>query len=1251
MNYISYIIDQIKSINGENKEYRLVIRLKKKYDNKKISLVSFIIKLNEILNEMEKKYIYIPKIKFMIEKIDVIAYTPRQKRYIRMILNNYKKNNISYNDAIELLNKKYEKINKLKNKLRKVYNRKEKINSIKIEENNDILKESILVNIIKNDEIKLIEEIQIYNIEEKENNFLKYANIIENKIEEIKNNLDEIIIDEDEKIYELMKKIMYLIKYKKKKNILFSFKPIDEYNNKQLFYTIPVVWLLTNNKWIKIDVYNKLKKFFEDPSSFKKYIMKDVDSDMQNYIKEYNDMVILGNAPSNNKGSDCADYYEPYESAHIYEPAFNENNIIEFDLVKDDIDIEDQDINLFEIQGKKYKKNENKILVNLFDQINEEKINNKCFYNSLRYYGINDNKTKQMTSLSIIEKYLDENKINYKIYDSCMEIKKLVLFSDGKLIDIEDKTLVKIIPKYEIISQNLKNNNSEKYLVFAISHNINNNIGHIFVPKTKIFFISPCMQNLYYLDEKNKLKLYGKINNKEKLLGKRLIFYDIETNQDYLDKMIFKAVSLSVSYLDVNNEYLQENEIIEKIKTKFYIDENINLYEIISSYFDKSRKNIIIGFNSAKFDNFYLLKSMKKNNIYCNTQINNGMIEISNGPMSEFVYNTWDLKRFIGLGSLEEISDKYIKNEKYRKKKINLFYKLNEYVNDKSIFNSNDEKIIDFKKQLETYNNLDVESLSLITFAFINNLYRINKDENTFAKIFNCISLPQFAYKQFLSSIKNFDEKPQKFKKCKNKKNLEKNYQIFSAYKVGGRCECNKTIMNIDDKIEDVKSINNIKDIIRSPDVCSLYPTVMCLYNKSFFMNGNQIYTEKYIENKTGIYYGAILQNNNYKDEMNFYCEKTKFGNNWNTIDKIIKDVILSSHEIDYIKKNKPNWKIQIHFGYYTENKIKGCELFHSIIPFLKEKSNQDLYKLNKDILYNDSLRETSKTYMNSLSGKFLQSNKDYNYILSYALNIIKIEKDKKDYMRECLKKDKMLHIGLFIYSLSKLYMYEYGYGYMKKSDFIYTDTDSIKMCTNSQFDEWKKINGEKLMKDIIFEECFDMGLGFNENTKLYYDGKGLKCPGQFEDEYRKKNYNHGIFCDKKEYINYNDEGEYKIMCKGVNQQKFLILDEHDDIFNKIIKINFKNKEEKISCEKFFNLDIEERKDYKINIDSKIYNNELYKIIEDRILEDNKKSCLNKMKKIMLNKLKKKSTIILSMNFKRDIYSNNIRNEFILKAI
>lgn len=42
-----------------------------------------------------------------------------------------------------------------------------------------------------------------------------------------------------------------------------------------------------------------------------------------------------------------------------------------------------------------------------------------------------------------------------------------------------------------------------------------------------------------------------------------------------------------------------------------------------------------------------------------------------------------------------------------------------------------------------------------------------------------------------------------------------------------------------------------------------------------------------------------------------------------------------------------------------------------------------------------------------------------------------------------------MLHIGVYIYSLSKIYMYKNAYSVIGDKNLVYTDTDSFKLVND----------------------------------------------------------------------------------------------------------------------------------------------------------------------------------------------------------
>ena len=57
------------------------------------------------------------------------------------------------------------------------------------------------------------------------------------------------------------------------------------------------------------------------------------------------------------------------------------------------------------------------------------------------------------------------------------------------------------------------------------------------------------------------------------------------------------------------------------MKTKCVVSYNLNIYDEIFKSLSKDRYNIIWGFNSSKFDNIFLMRSMIENGYKCEISI------------------------------------------------------------------------------------------------------------------------------------------------------------------------------------------------------------------------------------------------------------------------------------------------------------------------------------------------------------------------------------------------------------------------------------------------------------------------------------------------------------------------------------------------------------------------------------------------------------------------------------------------------
>ena len=1198
-------------------------------DKKDLQINKLTEKINNIYNKYNNPEFGQSYIEEIINKFDNLGYK-QSLNLIKNKLEKYKlnkkintistKKNINKVDALIEIKDKKDKLIK-KNKLRKAT---KKLNNIINEKKKDA------INDLKTNIKNKITEDKINKLNEVFNNIKN--NTIKQSLDQIKKiNPRNKFLYEDQTVLNFVRKCK--IAYERGlKNVTIPMEGELVKTKNSEYYTIPLSWLLNNKGEFEIKTaYVKILKHREDPANFKDNIMNFEEVANNNISRK-----ILGSDQYENLTPD-------YDKADF--------GGINFD-----------DIDLTTINGN------DDISLKIYNQINEETLKNCCFYNSLRYYNIIDDKTKNINLYYDIIKYLNENKLNYRVYRDDFKIKigeekNYINFEERLVKNIKEvKTIFRRFnPDYNIIDEKI-NNPDNKTLIFAITRGINTD--HIFIPEPKLLYVDHSLNKIYEFDEKNNKMIY-KDKVKEKYEGQRLIFYDIETCKNFKDNANFKNISHSITYIDITEkkklkDYTEQEliEILDKNKS-FVINYDVNLYKDISTLFRKKYLNLIISFNGAKFDNIFLFKSLKQNNKLCEISINNGMVELQNNYNDLYHYKTYDLKRFLGPGDLQTHSNNYIKNDDYRKKKIDLFDKLDHQYNNNILFEDKD-----FLNQLEDYNNIDVISLGLIFRSFSQAICNITKDNSNEKLLISSLSLPHFSYKYFQKcnvDIKRND-KPKKFKHINNE-NIERDiifYQFLSKFKVGGRCQVNKTIAGFKNNIE-TKGLYNVvmEDIVnRSLDVASLYPFVMMLYNKSYFMSGDLIYTDIFINDKLGVYHAQVKQNQK-DDEILYFCNKTKSGNDWNVKDEYI-NVILTSEEIKYILNNKPHWEYKIINGFYTKNKIRGIDLFKSLLPFLIEKTKQDEYKQNKDNNYNPVLREVCKSIMNSLSGKFLQTTPDFNFTLDNNFNIQRILKDKAEFELESIKKDKMIHIGLFIYSYSKIYMYENIFQDMKYSDFVYTDTDSCKMVSDKVFKKWYNLRGKKKIINFIWPEVLNLNLGYSKDTELYYNNNGVKCIGQFEDEYAGCGFDKAIYCDKKEYMVYNSKTlKNKIMIKGVQKDKFLIIDDNKDLLTldikgkSLINLYYQYKKNIISYDEYNDLNIEERGKYHLitKLNDEIYNkNDIYIMLDDRIKEQSK-NIINNCEKLLMNKLNNKKTYILTSSFKRSIYKQNVRREFIIKCI
>ena len=998
--------------------------------------------------------------------------------------------------------------------------------------------------------------------------------------------------------------------------------------------------------------------------------------------------------------------------------------------------------------------------MNVMKQINDEKKTDNCFREALDHHGLESKTTGLVSINDILNELNDlkVNYIIYNPILNILEKDYIKSHLGDRRVRLPQKSTPnapKVLHreiKVEPIVEYQCHDYEGKVYLFALFQG--RDTGHIYVPEIMDFYTNASQSIIYQIATHQRRRYMKKITSVVNKRKSNYIYYDIESNETTNDRK-FKCNSVSILRYSCEHDLykLEESKLVEMLKNSFdangsslFVDDKssnkvndqkktqrqsmskcylqrgdkdskedierrqsenliivdeIDLWSIILKEMDPDAQNYIVSFNGACFDNLFLLKSIIDNKVLCNTSICGGLIEISSASTSKMPpFRTLDIRRLLGgIGSLEGHSRSFIKDVSMRKvcnKK--LFKIINEKYRNGYVLDDDE-----FINEFIGYNNLDVESLLLIHCAMLRALTQITKDEKIESILSTCVSLAQFSMIWFKKGIKSMsqDNRPQKFANVGKMQDLTEEdqklqYDLLKTYKTGGRCQAQKTQV-LESKFDQC-----------SLDVASLYPFVMMCYNKGYYMAGELKSTDVYVEGKQGVYFGTVTQVNNGNNEMGFFCNKSIIANDWDVFGNTISRVVMTSHDIEEILKKKPHWQYTISFGYYTDNSARGIDIFASILPFMKEKAVQDALVINKDPSANTAVREMCKSVMNSLSGKFLQAvrqvekfvlNPDAIELLQQNGDMTTVEsvrKEDDEYRIESLKKDKMLHVGLFIYSLSKIYMYQNAYSIVddssfsdnqKKTDhkqtqtvigknqFVYTDTDSNKIVKQEVFDDWMELRGTRSMSNQVWPECLEMNLGYTHDTTYFYNGEPgtIKCMGQFEDEYKGKGYNNAIYLNKKEYMVWKTvDGKITNSCiklKGVQCTKLKILNKEDkDIGrctseNKLFTINYViGRDEYLGIEEGYERGIHLNGHWECLINQNIYNgddywwNENNRLTEEIEAIEHEKATdhdayVKKFIYIMQRKWRGKKTLVLIKNFKRSIDQQEVRNSFMIKRI
>lgn len=567
----------------------------------------------------------------------------------------------------------------------------------------------------------------------------------------------------------------------------------------------------------------------------------------------------------------------------------------------------------------------------------------------------------------------------------------------------------------------------------------------------------------------------------------RYLFFDFETvynNQGALRPYALSAILYDDEFNEIERYFCAE----EVGKNAYKIRESFAKF--LNKYNDFNFINLMISYNGARFDNFLLgeilgkMKMLKGNNL----QMANGQIL----KMKFKSYTVIDLCKFVML-PLKVACEGFKCND------------------NKLDFDHNIVQKTQFEGKLHIWLKENMNTLREYNDRdniVLQQLFRKVKEsiiQLTGQQIEDFMTISQMTYDHWRKDCPVSKLPPP----------LEENVQFMRKAIVAGRSQAFR---------KGFFDVEKLGGGLLSLDVKSLYPFVMAVCK---FPIGQEIKTEKYVEGKLGIYNVHIISQP--KTKIIPQREKGK-PLNWE-YDKEF-DCILTSVDIDTLKDYGAEYIIKD--GYYWEESDNVFEKY--VEPLKKAKTQEDIWKEEKNERYNPALREIIKLYLNSLSGKvgqreyiknvefcftenqirsFLKKHKDVIYTEIPKMNCVKLEGLNENY-KYTNKKAKPFHLAAFIYSYARSHMYRSILS--KVDDKFFTDTDSchiLKSSFNKLVDEGKFPAEEKFGKFHMGGEFGDFENEIPFDVKRYY-AIAPKCYaiiGDTKSKFRFKGINQR--CDK----------------------------------------------------------------------------------------------------------------------------------------
>ncbi len=736
--------------------------------------------------------------------------------------------------------------------------------------------------------------------------------------------------------------------------------------------------------------------------------------------------------------------------------------------------------------------------------------------------------------------------------------------------------------KINILDNDKMINLCEKLKInFKILMPVNDEINLLFSGIKKY----PICGVLFYYNEHiyvlHKHKIDLKLPDKNKILH---VYFDLETVSDF---EIFELKPLTISYSihETNDKLHIECKLNDLKKNLRYFEGKHCIKSFLTRIFEihkEYRKVCVFSFNGARFDNWLVFHEASRfypeemNDIF--TYDKNLFFKLSDN------IKFFDCIKYCSPSSL----DKLTKNNKfYKKVKLNkmsniTFNELN------YVYNQNNQSLdsvfdyLKLKNQYEIfieYNKIDILAMAE-WFLYLQEDYM--KIMNVY-DITSNLTLGSHCLKYFIHKLKlKNPTRNHHFKLTK------KEYDLILKSQYAGISYCNRQLT---------------EELITVIDIVSQYPYSLLYGNYPSIDSENKLILTSAFDMDKDLGYHIINNLDQSNLILNIIPGRTKDGYDYHQ--KIIDEVVINTIDLKQLIKYGVKYDLIESFKWkYTE---KGIDIFGDyILPLMKMKNQQDIYKKNKDPRYDPQKRAFIKMMLNIITGKLSQKIQINKEILVNSISLISKYKNDKDYELMGTIAHNVLHFNKIEKTSNKKNIYSYIpiatliYSYARKliMDVILEnnitplniETDSIAMLDN----DFKKLQEKKIK---VYDD-----FGNIKNVNLLYKDEGYKYFGQFEIEnvfYR------GITLSKKTYFFENKDPKYnKSKFKGISKD-WIICDDKKLIADYIKCKNKKDYEMYMRlCDKLIKYDpLINNSIYRFEIYKKLFNNEDVYVIYNNILK------------------------------------------------